>query len=333
MRFFADNWCRLLNGQSRAQSFIMQILIVEDDFLSRSILKNFLVKMGHTVIEAENGAQAWEILKTKELRIVISDWIMPGFNGLELCEKIRSEPSLEYVYIIMVTAKDHRADLVEVFRAGADDYIPKPFDPDELKARIMTGLRVVDLEERHKLLTRTLFESRNEQRIIIESLEDKIRRLSEQLVETSSRKEAQNSELKNALKRLEDTQSRMIQSETMASIGLLPAGIAHEINNLAGFVSNNLKRLLNYQTDTVGLIEKYHQLISELESEGKSDNMFEGLKKKIQEIKSFEDEIDLFYIMEDITGLISDCRQGTDRIKKIVMDLKVFAHPGEGAIQ
>ena len=78
----------------------MDILIVEDDFISRNILKKMLVEMGHTVIEAEDGEKAWEILKSKKAKIVISDWMMPGLNGLELCKRIRTEFSKEYVYVI-----------------------------------------------------------------------------------------------------------------------------------------------------------------------------------------------------------------------------------------
>ena len=152
----------------------MEILIVEDDIISRSILKNMLVEMGNTVIEAEGGEQAWNVLKSKKLKFVISDWMMPGLNGLDLCKKIRSEPFKEYVYVIMLTAKDGRSDLVEVFRAGADDYIPKPFDPEELRARVMTGLRVIDLETRHKAIAHTLIESRNKLRIVVDSFEEEI---------------------------------------------------------------------------------------------------------------------------------------------------------------
>jgi signal transduction histidine kinase/DNA-binding response OmpR family regulator len=423
----------------------MDILIVEDDFISRNILKKMLVEMGQTVIEAENGKQGWEILNSRGVRLIISDWMMPGMNGLELCKKIRSGSFKEYIYVIMLTAKDGRADLMEVFRAGADDYIPKPFDPEELRARVMTGLRIIDLEERHNKLAHTLIESRNKLRIVIDSLKEEIvsldrqmrivsvnrtfaskhrcdphdlagkdfgdaklsacdflqnkeirsmiedvfgkaagqktlftstddqgqpvyrqiqfmpvqddggivfqvvvvsqdvteqrrkgeeiQNLNEQLLTTSAKVEAQNAELKNTLKRLEETQAHMIQSEKMASIGQLAAGVAHEINNPTGFVSSNLKTLLDYQQDIGELIEKYHGFIGKLKDNGNFKSLSEDIRNGIQELKSFEDDIDIQYIMEDVNDLIGDCREGTDRIKKIVLDLKDFAHPGEDKIQ
>lgn len=279
----------------------MEILIVEDDFISRKLLKNVLVEMGHDVIEMENGAQAWDHLKKTPAKIVISDWMMPEMDGLELCRKIRNHSFKGYIYIIMLTAKDRKTDLVDVFNCGADDYIPKPFDSVELIARVMTGVRVVDLEERH--------------------------------ITASSEIEAKNQKLESALKRLEDTQAQMLQSEKMASIGQLAAGVAHEINNPTGYVSSNLKTLVDYKEDIVELIEKYHDLMSQLESEEHRDTLSEAIKTTVEKLKRFEDDIDIEFLMEDMADLIGDCREGTDRIKKIVIDLKNFAHPGDETVQ
>ena len=136
----------------------MKILIVEDDYISRSILNRMLTEMGNTVLEAEDGEQGWELLKSNEIKMVISDWMMPAMNGLDLCRKIRLSDLHHYVYVIMLTAKDRQSDRVDVFKAGADDYVAKPFDPEELRARVTTGMRVIDLEERHNSLSRKLNE-------------------------------------------------------------------------------------------------------------------------------------------------------------------------------
>lgn len=279
----------------------MEILIVEDDFISRNLLKKMLAEMGHVAVEAENGIQAWELLKEKPLKIVISDWVMPEMDGIELCQKIRNAAFKGYVYIIMLTVKDGKTDLVEVFNAGADDYIPKPFDPEELRARVMTGVRIVHLEERY--------------------------------LETSSQIEKKNQKLENALKRLEETQTLMFQSEKMASIGQLAAGVAHEINNPTGYVSSNLKTLSDYQEDIFELIKRYQDLISKLESSEDKNPFTESIHQDIEALRRFEKDIDVAFLMEDITDLIGDCREGTERIKKIVIDLKDFAHPGEDKIQ
>ena len=279
----------------------MKILIVEDDFISRNLLSKMLVEMGHEVVETENGLEAWEHLESSPVKIVISDWIMPEMDGIELCRKIRNHPFDGYIYIIMLTAKDRKADLVDVFRACADDYIPKPFDPEELRARVMTGERVVDLEERH--------------------------------LEATSQIEAKNKKLERTLKALEDTQTQMLQSEKMASIGQLAAGVAHEINNPTGFVSSNLKTLTDYQEDIAELIEKYQGLMSQLANQDHQSALPQQTLSAVEELKQFEKDIDVEFLMEDISDLIGDCREGIDRIKKIVIDLKDFAHPGEDTEQ
>ena len=92
-----------------------------------------------------SNRSARELFQKNEVKMVITDWMMPQIDGLELCKKIRSAGKEDYTYVIVLTAKDQKDDLVEVFNSGADDYIPKPFDHEELKVRIKTGERVIQL--------------------------------------------------------------------------------------------------------------------------------------------------------------------------------------------
>ena len=123
----------------------MKILIAEDNAFSRTLLKKTLTKAGYEVIAAENGDVAWEILQQDDPpKLALIDWMMPGLSGIELCKKIRDIDSAIPIYVILLTAKTDKEDVLEGFSAGADDFIKKPFDSGELLARIQVGRRLVE---------------------------------------------------------------------------------------------------------------------------------------------------------------------------------------------
>lgn len=127
----------------------MTILIVEDDIVSRRMLETMLTRWGYSVRSASNGLEAWNIIKGNETPdLIILDWMMPGIDGIELCKRVRSDPTVSSAYIILLTAKGKKEDIVVGLSAGADDYITKPFDREELKARVQVGARTVDLQEK-----------------------------------------------------------------------------------------------------------------------------------------------------------------------------------------
>jgi diguanylate cyclase (GGDEF)-like protein len=125
-----------------------RVLIAEDDAMFRKILRNWLESWGYQVTVAEDGAKAWQILQ--EIRaphLLILDWVMPNLNGIDLCRLVRERASSPYQYILLVTAKDDKQDLVRGLEAGADDYLSKPFNRDELRARLRTGRRILTLQD------------------------------------------------------------------------------------------------------------------------------------------------------------------------------------------
>jgi len=125
----------------------MQILIAEDDLTSRKILGGYLKKWGYEVIATADGEQAWDILEGENCpQLAILDWEMPGYNGVELCKKLRDLNRSPYVYIILLTGKDLQEDIVAGLGSGADDYLTKPFDISELKERLQVGRRIIELE-------------------------------------------------------------------------------------------------------------------------------------------------------------------------------------------
>jgi DNA-binding response OmpR family regulator len=122
-----------------------RILIAEDDAISRELICARLEKWGYDVIVAENGTDAMMALRKKDApSLAILDWMMPGMDGIEICKRARE--ANRSVYIIVLTARDSKENLLEGLLAGADDYLVKPFDKDELHARILVGLRVMGLQ-------------------------------------------------------------------------------------------------------------------------------------------------------------------------------------------
>src|SRR5215831_9275578 len=125
----------------------MKVLIAEDDRDSRELLSWLLEKLGYQVVATENGKQAWDAYRQEKFRLVISDLLMPDVDGLELCRRIRSLNNEKYTYIILLTALIGKRDYLEGMDAGADDFITKPFDPDELKARLRVAERIISIQE------------------------------------------------------------------------------------------------------------------------------------------------------------------------------------------
>jgi two-component system cell cycle response regulator len=126
----------------------MKILIAEDDAVSRRLLEATLAKWGNEVVSCANGEEAWRFLqKPDSPKLLILDWMMPRLDGVELCRRVRKQNLEEYVYIILLTAKGEKEDLLEGLEAGADDYITKPFILQELKVRIRAGRRILELQE------------------------------------------------------------------------------------------------------------------------------------------------------------------------------------------
>ena len=127
----------------------MKLLIAEDDSISRRMLQAFLVKWGYQVVVATQGDEAWEILQANNApKLAILDWMMPGKDGIEICRHVRQRQGRPYTYLLLLTARGQKADIVEGLEAGADDYVTKPFDPFELRARVRAGRRIVELQEK-----------------------------------------------------------------------------------------------------------------------------------------------------------------------------------------
>ena len=122
----------------------MKILAVEDDAVARAVLRQALRKLGHEVVEAGDGEEAWELLQKEPVRVIVSDWLMPKLDGLELCRRVRGRVRAEYSYFILLTGNDATAsNQREAADAGVDDFLTKPLNFDELWTRLRVAERIL----------------------------------------------------------------------------------------------------------------------------------------------------------------------------------------------
>jgi signal transduction histidine kinase len=255
----------------------MKVLIVDDSEMMLKLLPGWFSKWDYEVVLATNGAEAWQIFQKDPVPLVLTDWEMPEVSGLELVQKIRGANLAGYVYIVIMTGRNDKKDLVEAMEAGADDYIPKPVHPGELRVRVRQGERVIRLE----------------------------RRLADQN------------------RRLRETQAALVQSERLASLGQLAAGMAHEINNPISFVVNNLAVLKRDVTAAMAVLDVYRDGMSELR---------EFAPHVAARAAQREADCDLEWVRENLPALFDKSREGLARVRKIVSDLRDFAHLDEAEL-
>ncbi|HET7215391.1 MAG TPA: response regulator transcription factor [Terriglobia bacterium] len=126
----------------------MKVLIAEDDIVSRRMLQVFLMRWGYQVVVVTDGAEAWRVMESADPpRLAIIDWMMPLMDGVEICRRERETHHASPAYIILLTARGGNEDIVRGLDAGADDYIVKPFNREELRARVRVGVRILDLQK------------------------------------------------------------------------------------------------------------------------------------------------------------------------------------------
>ncbi|MCA9728265.1 MAG: diguanylate cyclase [Candidatus Eisenbacteria bacterium] len=157
----------------------MKVLVAEDDPIAARILARELESAGHEVTLVTNGLEAWRVLQDNTFPIVITDWMMPEMDGIELCRRIRSLWSRGYVYTIMVTAKNDRQDRLDALRAGIDDFLVKPLDPSDLHARLISATRILQMQVQLEERNEDVIQSREQLEEINHELERRERLLSQ----------------------------------------------------------------------------------------------------------------------------------------------------------
>ena len=123
----------------------MLVLIVDDDPMTRLLCERMVAGLGYETLKAPDGESAWALCQTRAPDVIISDWMMPGLSGVDLCQRVRAFPGPSYTYFVLLTSLNEREDFLTGMRAGADDYLTKPLDREQLQVRLISAARVTDL--------------------------------------------------------------------------------------------------------------------------------------------------------------------------------------------
>jgi signal transduction histidine kinase len=311
------------------------ILIIEDCKAQALAEAYCLWYAGHTVEFAASGQEALHCFQTKTIDLVLLDHDLPDMNGLEVFRNLRQlKPRTPAV---MITGRGNERLAVEVMKEGARDYLVKS------NGLLDNLIHVVDRVLKEDRIQRQLAAKEVELKSAHAALQEKVSELAElnhalrheidERIQTEKALKQSKQKLEKTLEDLGQSQSQVLLSEKMASVGYLAAGMAHEINNPNGFVSSNLFTLAQYLEDFKTILEAYTQLKQELDGVLAGQPLPYGVKERCQAITILEKEMDLGFVLEDSQELISQSKEGTSRIQKIVSDLMEFAHLGHDVLE
>ncbi|MBW4486479.1 MAG: response regulator [Trichocoleus desertorum ATA4-8-CV12] len=264
------------------------ILIVDDNSTNLSVLSQALKQVGLKVRVAMDGAIALNIAQQQSPELILLDIQMPGMDGFETCAHLKAHPSTQSVPVIFMTALADSDSKLKGLSLGAVDYITKPFEEQEVIARVNNHLQL-------RRLTKTLEQKNQELQQWNEVLEQ---RVTERTVR-----------LTQALEDLQRFQLQLVQSEKMSALGQLVAGIAHELNNPIGCIASNLAPAFEYVSDVTKVIEFYRQSCPEAASQ---------LDRALG-------DIDIDFALEDLPKLLNSMRLSTERIKDLSISLRNFS--------
>ena len=253
------------------------LMFIDDEADTLTSLKRLFQPIGYNVLTAASGSEGLALMEKEPVDLVISDMRMPQMSGAEVLEQVRMRWP-EVVRILLTGYADLDSTIAAINRGEIYRYISKPWNDDDIT-----------------LIVR-----------------DALRQLTTQL-ENDTQHTTQLLELN---KQLSQAQSHLLQSEKMASVGLLAAGVAHEINNPIGYVNSNLSTLEKYLANIFALLTRYEQ----------AEALMQG--HELEELRQFKNKIDLAYLRDDTKSLLAESQQGLERVKEIVLDLKEFSHTG-----
>ena len=272
-------------AESEEQASDRRILIVDDEASVRQLFAAWLGEESYQCNTAASADEALANLATDPYALVISDMMMPGRNGVELLREVRAR--YPDTAVIMVSGVDRPQRVRDALRIGAFDYLIKPCELGVLTLSVERALE-------RRSLQRTARTYKNHL-------------------------ESQNIELANRKKELERLQAQLVHTEKMASLGQLAAGIAHELNNPAGFIYGNMDLLGDYLSRLQNLLSVYDKVVLPAEA--------------MHSLNSLKTEIKYETLVDDLDSIMADCREGAERICDVVKNLRLFSRLDEAEIK
>lgn len=284
------------------------ILIVDDNPTNLEILSGTLAPSGWEILVAVDGESAIEQARYAYPDLIVLDVMMPGIDGFETCRRLKADPELGDIPIIFMTALSDTADKVKGLNLGAVDYITKPFQREEVLARVNAHLQIRQLTKQlqqeisERIAAEVALQQANQE------LELRVEERTAKLTCSEAQLRLKTQQLEHSLEDLKNTQSQLVQAEKISSLGQLVAGVAHEVNNPLGFISGNLSHVKEYVRDLFRVLKLYQRELPNL-----SDDLLEEV-----------DEADLDFLMEDLPKMLNSMQIGVDRIQGIMSSLRTF---------